>query len=276
MSSPKPMLSEAVREAVARARERPDDVALQIAAAYACDRAGDESGAVEFYDAAWRLGVPPADEAEFVVGYGSTLRNVGRTDDALAVLGAFIDAHPDNLAARCFRALALHSAQRPARALAELIDVALELHAASPSLTRYRRALSEYRDGLSAEEPFERVAPVLPVRDVSAALERYRRLGFEADAYCEGDAVPNEALIYGFLRRGNVSLHLTRVDALDPLTTTSAVFIYVEDADAVHAEWSRAGVEGRFNAPEATGYGMREFAYIDPDGNLLRVGSDLR
>ncbi len=258
---------------VSAAREHPEDVRLQIAAAYACDRAGDEQLAVKFYDAAWKLGVPEDEQAEFLVGYGSTLRNVGRASEAVKILGALVRQRPNDHAARCFHALALHSADRPARALAELLNVVLALHAPSPSLGKYQRALSEYAEELRADARFERAAPVLPTRDVLGALERYRLLGFEAEPYLEPGVSSESSPIYGFLRRGDVSLHLARVDGLDPLMTTSAVFIYVEDADALHAEWKAAGVPGRFSAPLSTSYDLREFAYVDPDGNLLRVGS---
>lgn len=137
-------------EATATARARPNDVAAQITAAYVCDRAGDETQAVQFYDAAWRLGVPSAARAEFIVGYGSTLRNVGRTDEAIALLTAYLQVEPENHAARCFLGLALHAAGRHAFALAELLEIILALDQASPTVTRYRRALSEYRDELRA------------------------------------------------------------------------------------------------------------------------------
>jgi hypothetical protein len=48
-------------------------------------------------------------------------------------------------------------------------------------------------------------------------------------------------------------------------------YLYVDDADALHAEWS--SVEGRHHRPEDTPYGLREGAYVNPDGNLLRYGS---
>jgi len=115
---------------------------------------------------------------------------------------------------------------------------------------------------------FERVAPVLPVRDLDAALELYRRLGFSVRAF-EGDAR------YGFCERGQVSLHLSEVAGLDPATSVVSLYLDVDDADAVHDEWRAAGVEGSFHEPEDTGYELREFAYVDPDGNLLRVGSPL-
>ena len=37
---------------------------------------------------------------------------------------------------------------------------------------------------------FERIAPILPVRDVRAALAHYRRLGFAVTAYDEAAADP--------------------------------------------------------------------------------------
>ncbi len=119
----------------------------------------------------------------------------------------------------------------------------------------------------------QRVAPVLPVRSVGAALAHYRKLGFTADAYGEqADGDP----VYGFLSRDGIELHLARTPNLDPKTNTSASYLYVADADALYTEWSAAEVGGRLTAPEDTPYRLREFAHVDPDGNLLRVGSELR
>jgi catechol 2,3-dioxygenase-like lactoylglutathione lyase family enzyme len=116
---------------------------------------------------------------------------------------------------------------------------------------------------------FTSVAPIIPVRDLDAALDRYRRLGFDARAY-EG---PDR---YGFVDRGSISMHLTEWAEHDPLSTASSVYFYVGDADALHAEWSAiAGLEGRLVSPQNTPYGLREFAYIDPDGTLHRIGSPL-
>lgn len=117
----------------------------------------------------------------------------------------------------------------------------------------------------------EQVAPVLPVRDVQAALAHYRRLGFEASAYDDTAADAD----YGFLSWGDVSLHLARVPDLDPASSVSACYLYVSDADALHAAWLAAGVGGRLTQPADTPYGLREFAHIDPDGNLLRLGAPL-
>lgn len=119
---------------------------------------------------------------------------------------------------------------------------------------------------------FERASPVLPVKNVAVALAHYRRLGFVAETYEESDA---DGPIYGFVRRGPVELHLARVLDVDPATNTSAVYLYVDDTDALYAEWRAAKVEGRLIAPVDTRYGFREMAHVDPDGNLLRIGSEL-
>ena len=56
---------------------------------------------------------------------------------------------------------------------------------------------------------FKDVAPVMPVRDLQAALERYRQLGFEVRAYGHGTG-------YGYAQRGDVSIHLSEWDRTRP------------------------------------------------------------
>jgi len=115
---------------------------------------------------------------------------------------------------------------------------------------------------------FESVAPVIPVRDLQAALDRYERLGFTVN---RDSGEPT----YAFADRGQVSLHLTEWDEHDPKRTAAAVYLYVSDADALHAEWSALHLPGRLTPPEDTPYHLREFAYIDPEGTLHRAGSPL-
>jgi hypothetical protein len=117
------------------------------------------------------------------------------------------------------------------------------------------------------EIDFTSIAPIIPVRDLDLALDRYRLLGFDARGY-EG---PER---YGFADRGSVSLHLNEWAEHDPRRTAASVYLYVSDADALYAEWSAVTVlDGRFVEPFDTAYGLREFAYIDPDGTAHRVGS---
>jgi catechol 2,3-dioxygenase-like lactoylglutathione lyase family enzyme len=120
--------------------------------------------------------------------------------------------------------------------------------------------------GMADEIAFARVAPIIPVRNLDVALERYRRLGFAVRAYGGAER-------YGFVDRGDVSLHLTEWADHDPARTAASVYLYVSNADAVHDEWS--GAAGRLSPPRDTPWGLREFAYVDPDGTLHRVGSPL-
>jgi hypothetical protein len=108
------------------------------------------------------------------------------------------------------------------------------------------------------------MATILPVRDLHAALDHYRRLGFRVSPYDGG---------YGYAVRGSADLHLSVHRDLDPTRNASAVYLYVEDADALYAEWRAAGVDGQFFEPHDTEYGLREAAHVDRDGNLVRFGS---
>ncbi len=130
--------------AVALAGEHPEHVRVAMAAAYACDRIGREHDAIVHYERAFALGVPQADRPGFLVGLGSTLRNVGRADDAVARLAEATAEFPDDAALRAFLALALHSAGHPTLALATMLEAGLA--AARPDgFGPYARALVEYQ-----------------------------------------------------------------------------------------------------------------------------------
>jgi hypothetical protein len=114
---------------------------------------------------------------------------------------------------------------------------------------------------------FERISPVVPVLDLDVAMDRYRRLGFDV-SWPGGTRC-------AFVRRGSVTLHLTEWHEHDPGRTAAHLYIYVSDADSLHAVWAAAGVEGRLKDPFDTQYGLSQFAYVDPDGTLHQVGSPL-
>ncbi|OBH13874.1 VOC family protein [Mycobacterium sp. E1747] len=117
---------------------------------------------------------------------------------------------------------------------------------------------------------FTSVAPIVPVRNLDVALDRYRRLGFAVRAYDGPDR-------YGFVDRGSVSMHLTEWNEHDPLRTAASVYLYVSDADVLYAEWAALeDLAGRLVPPQDTPYGLREFAYVDSDGTAHRVGSRIR
>ena len=119
----------------------------------------------------------------------------------------------------------------------------------------------------------ERAVPILPSRDLRETLAFYERLGFE------DNGGPWEEWNYLIIGRGSAELHFWGDPSVDPLTTSFSCYLRVADADALHAEWERIGVPrdetngSRLEPPADTDYGLREFALIDPSGNLLRVGS---
>lgn len=111
-----------------------------------------------------------------------------------------------------------------------------------------------------------RIAPVFVTTDLTRALAHYERLGFVVEAYDNAD-------YYGYACRDGIEIHLTKVDEIDPRTTTACAYLWVDNAAALHEEWAAAGVEGRLQPPNPTAYGLDEGAHVDPDGNLIRFGS---
>ncbi|MGY1747384.1 bleomycin resistance protein [Blastococcus sp. SYSU D00695] len=111
--------------------------------------------------------------------------------------------------------------------------------------------------------PEVRASPVLPVRDLDAALRHYASLGFTVSAHDDS---------YGFAAWRGLELHLVRSPDHDPARSVVAVFLHVPDVDAVGHAW--ASVPGT-SAPVDRPWGIREGAHVDPDGNLLRFGGPL-
>ena len=110
---------------------------------------------------------------------------------------------------------------------------------------------------------FRRIAPIFPVRDLDAALDHYRRLGFDVRAYRGGG--------YGYATHDNMEIHLGVVP--DDDHRTGGAYLFVDDADALAEAWRSAGVE--LHPPEDTDWGQHEGAVVDPDGNVIRFGSPI-
>jgi catechol 2,3-dioxygenase-like lactoylglutathione lyase family enzyme len=109
-----------------------------------------------------------------------------------------------------------------------------------------------------------RVAPVFPVRDVTASLDYYRGLGFRAREWSGGG--------YGFITFDRAEIHLGEEPDLDARPDRrSTAYLFFEDADALAQTWFAAGADVRL--PEDTEWGQREGVLVDPDGNMIRFGS---
>jgi Flp pilus assembly protein TadD len=121
----------------------PGEQAFARAAAH--DRAGREAEAIPEYEEALRLGLPDAVTPRALLGLGSSLRNVGRHDDAVAVLEDACARFPNDHALRAFRALAVASVGRCEEALGDV----LLLVADQVELDGYDRALRFYAEELA-------------------------------------------------------------------------------------------------------------------------------
>lgn len=141
--------------------------------------------------------------------------------------------------------------------------------------------------------PASVAVPILSVGDLEEAAAFYARLGFVVRARHPG---------YLILDRAGAELHLSGHEGHDPKTTDGMAYLRVHDIEAVYeslrtglaadgllvlnppgtltaevrAELARREAAGvpciRVHELHDTEYGMREFAVVDPAGNLLRVG----
>jgi tetratricopeptide (TPR) repeat protein len=136
--------------ALAHARAHPDDVGAALAAGGACDRLGLEHDAIVHYDRALALGIPDDTREDFTIWHGSTMRNVGRLEEAVARLAEGCTVYPDNAAMRAFLSLALHSAGHHTLALATMLEAALAAATRPDGFGRYQRALASYQTELVA------------------------------------------------------------------------------------------------------------------------------
>jgi tetratricopeptide (TPR) repeat protein len=86
------------------------------------DSAGREEQAIPLYEQALAAGLAGELRARCLLQLGSSLRNVGRVDDAVALLQDARREFPEFRPLRAFLALALHSAGRDREALRELLE----------------------------------------------------------------------------------------------------------------------------------------------------------
>jgi catechol 2,3-dioxygenase-like lactoylglutathione lyase family enzyme len=110
---------------------------------------------------------------------------------------------------------------------------------------------------------FEGVAPILRVADVKASVEYYVRvLGFKLDW---------ETPYFASVSRDKCHIFLSEGDQGQP---GGWVWIGVEDAAALWKEYQISGAKIRH---EPTNYQWTyEMQVEDPDGNILRMGSEPR
>lgn len=118
-------------------------------------------------------------------------------------------------------------------------------------------------------QTYDLAIPILPCRSVSVTVGFYKRLGFEGGAH----EFNND---YAILKRGAVELHFFTHKELVPADSSAGCYIRVVDVENIYRSFASAKLPltgiSRMDALEDKPWGLREFAVIDPDGNLLRIG----
>jgi catechol 2,3-dioxygenase-like lactoylglutathione lyase family enzyme len=111
--------------------------------------------------------------------------------------------------------------------------------------------------------------PTLPSRSLPATIAFYAKLGFDGEILGAGDS-------YAILTRGDLELHFFAHPDLVPAESHAGCYLRVLDVDRLHAAFAKAALPlhgiPRMDALGDKPWGMREFAIVDPDGNLLRIG----
>ena len=114
--------------------------------------------------------------------------------------------------------------------------------------------------------------PTLPSRSVNDTLAFFEKLGFQGKIW-------GDPYAYAILRRGPVELHFFTHKDLDPAESSAGCYIRVSNVESIYQDFALAKLPGkgipRQDALEDKPWGMKEFAVVDPDGNLIRIGQTL-
>jgi len=112
------------------------------------------------------------------------------------------------------------------------------------------------------------VAPVFQVGSVGDSLKYYKEvLGFIED-FRFGDN-------YAGVRHGEVTLHLCGHTVHKMPIGGGSAFIFCDEVDAYFETIKKNGAIVKL-APEDRPYGMRDFNVVDPDGNHLGFGCEIK
>ena len=126
----------------------PDDGVVAYQTAWIHDRMGLESAAVPHYRRAIDSGqLGPEDRLGALSGCGSTLRVLGRYDEAADLLRAAAAEYPDDGAVQAFLAMALYNLGRHHEATSLLLRL-LAATSEAPNVQAYRQSIEYYAQDL--------------------------------------------------------------------------------------------------------------------------------
>lgn len=137
--------------------------------------------------------------------------------------------------------------------------------------------------------------PILPTASMDRTVDFYEGIGFQVRMFRDG----GYAYVTSSGGIDGVILHFSLRDGFDPFVAAGMAYIMVPDAEKLHSQilatgivpeamtednipkhstrelkqrWRRGESLARITRPWDQPWGMREFALIDPDNNLLRIG----
>jgi catechol 2,3-dioxygenase-like lactoylglutathione lyase family enzyme len=113
----------------------------------------------------------------------------------------------------------------------------------------------------ASHRQLEKIMPEFPLNDVSAGVQYYRDvLGFTVN-YAQHEI--------GVMDRDDVRLLL--IERTERHKGIGSCYVYVDDADALHAELRVKGARV-LDEPVSRPWGLREFRVLDLEGNQLTFG----
>ena len=140
-----------IKAAVALHQRFPNDgrVLYELAGTY--DSAGRETEALGWYEQALATRIDEPYRHRALLQQASTLRQLGRLDESLAILDGLAADYPDNVAVVLFRALTLHDLGRDTEALRATASQ-LVASSAEPDVQRYLRSLRRFTSQIGSIE----------------------------------------------------------------------------------------------------------------------------
>lgn len=144
------------------AEEHRDDAIAWFQYGSGLDFADHEAEAIVAYQRVFELGVDhldPDDRPRIHVQAGSTLRNLGRLDEARSLLESGCEAYPGFRALMAFLALVEVSAGRERKAIDLLLEVILGEGSGDDSIGWYKRALTWYAEDIRSVAPDDTALP---------------------------------------------------------------------------------------------------------------------
>ncbi|MBT2531250.1 tetratricopeptide repeat protein [Arthrobacter sp. ISL-48] len=120
--------------------EHPDEpeVLYEVGGAYDTD--GQEKTAAEYYERALAGVLEPETLRKCYLQYGSTLRNLGRIDESIAIFSVARTAYPNSVSLGVFEVLTLHAQGKRDAALASALTLLVD-HVETDEVKRYETSI---------------------------------------------------------------------------------------------------------------------------------------